>query len=74
MGEVRIMKEGEQHSLLPMTPWFEETFVVRNNNPPVPVLCRAAMRQHLYFATAPGNQRLFISVKKNGVVQQLPVV
>jgi hypothetical protein len=32
------------------------------------------MRNHLYFATAPGNTTLFISFQRNGIVTQLPVV
>jgi len=32
------------------------------------------MRDHLYFATAPGNATLFVACKKNGIVAQLPVV
>ncbi|EGC47208.1 conserved hypothetical protein [Histoplasma capsulatum var. duboisii H88] len=32
------------------------------------------IRQSLYFATAPGNQHLYVAEKKNGIVEQLPVV
>jgi hypothetical protein len=32
------------------------------------------MRNHLYFATAPGNGTLYVAVQKNGVVRQLPVI
>lgn len=32
------------------------------------------MRRVLYFATAPGNDQLYVSVKKNGLVSQLPAV
>jgi hypothetical protein len=28
----------------------------------------------LYFATAPGNQHLYVAKKKNGIIEQLPVV
>jgi hypothetical protein len=32
------------------------------------------LRNHLYFATAPGNATLFVAEKKNGIVAQLPVM
>lgn len=31
-------------------------------------------RQSLYFATAPGNQHLYLAEKQNGIIKQLPVV
>jgi hypothetical protein len=37
-------------------------------------LSGSAMRDHLFFATAPGNANLFVAQKKNGIVTQLPVV
>ena len=59
----------------PVTPWFRETAVV------APVqqgtqyrLSGSAMRDHLYFATAPGNANLFVAEKKSGITTQLPVV
>ncbi|OJD27481.1 hypothetical protein ACJ73_01120 [Blastomyces percursus] len=32
------------------------------------------IRQSLYFATAPGNQHLYVAGKRNGIIEQLPVV
>lgn len=32
------------------------------------------IRQSLYFATAPGNRHLYVAEKKNGIIEQLPVV
>ncbi|TPX24059.1 hypothetical protein DIZ76_013402 [Coccidioides immitis] len=32
------------------------------------------IRQSLYFATAPGNQHLYVAEKKNGIVEQLPAL
>lgn len=61
-----------------MTPWYSEDATI------VPAAMVAAghthrlsgsgMRNYLYFATAPGNQTLFVSQKKNGIVDRLPVV
>jgi len=48
-----------------VTPWFRETAVIT----PLEAsyrLSRNAMRNHLYFATAPGNTALFVAEKKNG--------
>lgn len=57
---------------VPLTPWYLEVAVV---NPTSTVrLSGAGMRQHLFFATAPGNGRLYVAVTKSGVVSQLPVV
>ena len=55
-----------------MTEWFQEQAVLSS---PVGVrLSGNAMRNHLYFATAPGNTTLYVAVKKNGITSQLPVV
>lgn len=32
------------------------------------------IRNNFYFATAPGNQHLFVAEKKNGIISQLPAV
>lgn len=59
-----------------ISPWFRELAIIK------PILPGAsdyrlsgnAMRNHFYFATAPGNTMLYIAKKKNGIVTQLPVV
>jgi len=58
-----------------VTEWFEERAVI------TPLmggmryrLSGNVIRDHLYFATAPGNAMLYVAVKKNGIVTQLPVV
>ncbi|KAK9326561.1 hypothetical protein V1520DRAFT_329899 [Lipomyces starkeyi] len=56
--------------------WFEEVAVITVPEPGAPQ-CRLsgnAMRNFLYFATAPGNLTLYVAKKKNGIISQLPVV
>lgn len=57
-----------------MTPWFEEVAIITPDGPGLNRLSGNAMRNHLYFATAPGNGLLYVAKKKNGIVSQLPVV
>jgi hypothetical protein len=58
-----------------MTPWFRETAVVTPLQPGINYrLSGSAMRNHLYFATAPGNVNLFVAEKKSGITTQLPVM
>ncbi|KAK0706125.1 hypothetical protein B0T26DRAFT_725523 [Lasiosphaeria miniovina] len=54
--------------------WTGENFVIRPWTATTDLLSGLMPRMHLYFATSPGNQNLYISQKKNGVVSQLPVV
>lgn len=59
-----------------VSPWFREWALVTPFQPGG-TQCRLsgnAMRNHLFFATAPGNTTLFVVEKKNGIVTQLPVV
>ncbi len=59
-----------------ISPWFQENALVTPVQP-AGTQCRLsgnAMRNHLFFATAPGNNTLFVAEKKNGIVSQLPVV
>ena len=73
--DIRIVKRDEDGAIKALTEWMREAFVVRDwNNDRTPLLSGMAMRQRLYFATAPGNEYLYVSVKKNGVVSQLPSV
>jgi len=59
-----------------VSPWIQEVGVI------TPVqqgtqqyrLSGNAMRNFLYFGTAPGNAQLYVAEKKNGLVGQLPVV
>lgn len=37
-------------------------------------LTGAGIRNHLYFATAPGNQNLYVAEKKNGIMSELPAL
>ena len=58
-----------------ITPWFRETAVVTPLQAGIQHrLSGNAMRDHLYFATAPGNVTLFVAEKKNGITTQLPVI
>jgi len=57
-----------------ITPWFMEVAVITPVQPGQYRLSGSAMRDHLFFATAPGNANLFVAQKKSGIVTQLPVV
>lgn len=73
-AELRILGyNSTTNQLYPLTEWFLERFVIRDDTPGVSLLSGCNMRNELYFATAPGNLYLYVSVKKNGVVSQLPV-
>lgn len=68
--EVQIVKADGT----PITPWYQEIAVIT----PQPViqyrLSGSGMRNHLYFATAPGNTILVVAEKTNGITNQLPVM
>ena len=69
--EMRILKADGTT----ITPWFRETVVVTPLQPGIQYrLSGSAVRNHLYFATAPGNANLFVAEKENGITTQLPVV
>jgi hypothetical protein len=58
-----------------ITPWFRQNAVVLPLQSGIQYrLSGRAIRNHLYFATAPGNTNLFVAQKKNGITTQLPVV
>ena len=57
-----------------ITPWFEQNAVILPQSGLQYRLSGRAIRDHLYFATAPGNANLFVAQKKNGITTQLPVV
>ncbi|KAI9680476.1 MAG: hypothetical protein M1817_003916 [Caeruleum heppii] len=64
--EVMVLnQDGEQ-----VSGWIEEEGLIM---PPANLrLSGLGIRQGLYFATAPGNDFLYVSETKNGLVQQLP--
>lgn len=55
-----------------LTPWFRESAIVKPDSPGDARLSRAAMRNHLFFATAPGNAHLYVAQKKAGIIRDLP--
>ncbi|KAJ5783154.1 hypothetical protein N7457_004928 [Penicillium paradoxum] len=55
-----------------LTPWFRETAIVKPDSPGDARLSGAAMRNHLFFATAPGNAHLYVAQKKAGIIRDLP--
>ena len=58
-----------------ITPWFRENAVILPPQPGIQYrLSGREIRNHLYFATAPGNANLFVAEKKSGITTQLPVV
>lgn len=75
IAELRIMGyDSARGQLCPVTNWFFENFVIKDDYPGITLLSGSEMRRHLFFATAPGNQQLYVSVKKNGIMRLLPVV
>ncbi|KAJ5709836.1 hypothetical protein N7493_009428 [Penicillium malachiteum] len=58
----------------PITPWFIEYAVITPDTQGSVRLSGTGIRNHLYFATAPGNMVLYVANTKNGLVSQLPVV
>ena len=76
LGYYRLAYQGHL-GMLPIgtaiTPWFMEVAVITPVQPGQYRLSGSAMRDHLFFATAPGNANLFVAQKKSGIVTQLPV-
>ena len=56
-----------------LTPWFAKLAVITPESG-VSRLPGRAIKYQLYVAAAPGNDTLYVSRKKNGIVCQLPVV
>ncbi|CAG8931552.1 unnamed protein product [Penicillium salamii] len=54
-----------------LTPWFEQLAVVKHWGPDKIRLSGDKMREHLFFATAPGNRTLYVSNKKAGLMRTL---
>lgn len=52
--------------------WFKESLHIVEDNDMV--LSRETMRNYLYFATVPGNDRLLVSQRKQAIVDGLSVV
>lgn len=63
--EIRILKRDQYGAIKALTEWMPEDFVIRDwNHGQTLLLSGTAMRQRLFFATAPGNELLYVSVKK----------
>jgi hypothetical protein len=60
-------------AFVPLTPWFKESAIVKADSPGDERLSGSAMRNHLFFATAPGNAHLHVAQKKAGIIRDLPV-
>lgn len=54
--------------------WIREYGVLTPSTPGSVRLSGSGIRGALYFATAPGNEYLYVAAKKNGIIDQLPVV
>ncbi|OAA58999.1 hypothetical protein SPI_06201 [Niveomyces insectorum RCEF 264] len=65
---MQIVKENGD----PLTHWYIEAAVVGEFSDAR--LSGNGMRNHLYFATAPGNAALFVAAKKHGLVSLLPTL
>lgn len=71
--EVRKDAHGrEVKHYIPLTTWFREMLVLTNDDNML--LSGERMRNYLYFATAPGNDRLLISQKKQAIIQGLEAI
>ncbi|KAJ5907475.1 hypothetical protein N7495_000157 [Penicillium taxi] len=57
-----------------LTPWFQEEAIVWEDYESLQRLSGSAMREYLYFATAPGNQKLYMAKKKGGLMSLLPAI
>ena len=57
-----------------LTGWFRERAVITPPGGSLYRLSGSEIRNHLYFATTPGNATLYVAAKKNGIVRQLPVI
>lgn len=60
-------------AFVPLTPWFEESAIVKADSPGDARLSGSAIRNYLFFATAPGNAHLYVAQKKAGIIRDLPV-
>lgn len=56
----------------PLTPWYSELAYVLPDNAASGRLSGNGMRNHLFFATAPGNARLYVAKTRNGLFHELP--
>ncbi|KAI7774253.1 hypothetical protein LA080_009030 [Diaporthe eres] len=80
--EVRIVKpevtrnsQGQElrtGQYVPLTLWYPELLRIVNDGDTL--LSGENMRNYLYFATAPGNETLYVSQRKQAIVDGLPVV
>lgn len=71
--EVRQNPGGQQVThYLPLTKWYTELLILVDDGKTL--LSGAAMRDCLYFATAPGNDRLLVSQRKQAIIHHLEVI
>lgn len=68
--KVRQNPQGQQvrHYIL-LTKWYIEILVLVNDGQML--LSGETIREYLYFATAPGNERLLVSQRKQAIIQGL---
>ncbi len=74
--EMRIVQVGPESKVATaLTDWYWEQFVIKDPGADglSVLLSGARMRNKLYFATAPGNAKLYVAEKKNGIIKNLPV-
>lgn len=77
-GSILRYKVGIETSIIAadgmqISPWFMESGVLTPLGAGFQYrLSGSVMRQHLFFATAPGNATLFVAQRKNGIMMQLP--
>ena len=70
--EMRIVcKDVDDGLPKALTDWFPEQFVIQP--PPSPLLSGKAMRDRLYFVTAPGNSVLYLAVNMEELMRRLSI-
>lgn len=74
--EIKVLGNDHTTELTKLDPRARKLYPTKcwSRGCPAVRLSGKGIRDHLYFATAPGNQQLFVAQKKSGIVSQLPVV
>ncbi|CAG8216650.1 unnamed protein product [Penicillium salamii] len=72
LAHVSIEMQVLTSASVPLTPWFEQLAVVKQWGPNEARLSGDGMRDHLFFATSPGNRNLYVSTRKAGLMRVLP--
>ena len=69
--QVRLV-EMQEGAHVPWSSWINENAIIRESMHGILRLSGARIRQHLYFATGPGNRTLAVSINRTGLMSHLP--